>query len=163
MANTRDPRTTGADTTSTTGSAGGMAGSPRSGEGAAILGGATRPGNEGPGPRLMTASTLEGDDIVNRQGDKLGELEEVMLDVTTGRIAYAVMSAGGFLGMGDKQFAVPWSALTMDPENHCFILDADKERLERAPGFDKDHWPSMADAGWATEVHNYYGQRPYWE
>ncbi|HWI13789.1 MAG TPA: PRC-barrel domain-containing protein [Burkholderiales bacterium] len=163
MANTRDTRITGADTPSTTGSTGSLAGSAPSSGGAAILGGATRPGNEGPGPRLMTASTLEGDDIVNRQGDKLGELEEVMLDVTTGRIAYAVMSAGGFLGMGDKLFAIPWSALTMDPENHCFILDADKERLERAPGFDKDHWPSMADAGWATEVHSYYGQRPYWE
>ncbi len=162
MANTRDPNTTVTGTT-TTDTTGGMTGSARTGEGAAILGGATRPGNEGPGPRLMTASTLEGDDIVNRQGDKLGELEEIMLDVTTGRIAYAVMGAGGFLGMGDKLFAIPWSALTMDPENHCFILDADKERLQRAPGFDKDHWPSMADMTWATEVHSYYGQRPYWE
>jgi sporulation protein YlmC with PRC-barrel domain len=165
MANTRDPNTTATGTTSSS-TAGtsttGMAGSAR-GEGAAILGGGTRLGNEGPGPRLMTASTLEGDDIVNRQGDTLGELEEIMLDVSTGRIAYAVMSAGGFLGMGDKLFAIPWSALTLDPENHCFILDADKERFENAPGFDKDHWPSMADATWATQVHSYYGQRPYWE
>jgi len=165
MANTRDPDTIVTGTTgssATTGSSSGLAGTAR-GEGAAIVGGATRTGNEGPGPRLMTASTLEGDDIVNRQGDKLGELEEIMLDVSTGRIAYAVMSAGGFLGIGDKLFAIPWSALTMDPENHCFILDANKERLENAPGFDKDHWPSMADTTWANEVHTYYGQRPYWE
>jgi sporulation protein YlmC with PRC-barrel domain len=165
MANTRDPNTTVTGTTgsSTAGtSSAGMVGSAR-GEGATILGGGSRTGNEGPGPRLMTASTLEGDDIVNRQGDTLGELEEIMLDVSTGRIAYAVMSAGGFLGMGDKLFAIPWSALTLDPENHCFILDADKARFENAPGFDKDHWPSMADTTWANEVHSYYGQRPYWE
>ncbi len=141
----------------------GLAGSERSGEGAAIIGGATRTGNEGPGPRIMSASTLEGDEVVNRQGEKLGELEEIMIDVTTGRIAYAVLSTGGFLGIGDKLFAVPWRALTLDPENHCFILDVDKQRLEQAPGFDKDHWPTMADQSWAEHVHGYYGQRPYWE
>jgi sporulation protein YlmC with PRC-barrel domain len=141
----------------------GFAGSQRGAEGAAIIGGATRPGNEGPGPRVMTASTLEGDDIVNRQGDKLGELEEIMLDVTSGRIAYAVLSTGGFLGLGDKLFAIPWSALTMDPENKCFILDVDKERLKQAPGFDKDHWPTMADQTWARQIHSYYRAQPYWE
>ena len=165
MADARDPDTIITGTTgssvSEAASAGGMSGSAR--EGATILGGATRTGNEGPGPRLMTASTLEGDNIVNRQGETLGELEEIMLDVQSGRIAYAVMSTGGFLGIGDKLFAIPWSALTMDPENHCFILDADQARLENAPGFDKDHWPSMADTTWATQVHSYYGQRPYWE
>ena len=65
----------------------------------------------GPGPRLMTSSTLEGDEVVNLQGDKLGKIDEIMLDVPRGRIAYAVMSRGGFLGVGDRLFAVPWSAL----------------------------------------------------
>jgi sporulation protein YlmC with PRC-barrel domain len=154
--------------TTTAGSAasstsGGLTGSTAAEAGAKIVGGETRPGNEGPGPRIMSASTLEGDDVVNRQGDKLGDIEEIMIDVPRCRIAYAVLSAGGFLGVGDKLFAVPWSALTLDPENHCFILDADKERLQQAPGFDKDHWPTMADPTWATQVHSYYGQRPYWE
>jgi len=152
----------GTATSSVTGT-GGLTGTRRSTQGAAIVGGETRPGNEGPGPRVMAASTLEGDDIVNRQGDKLGELEEIMLDVTTGRIAYAVLSTGGFLGLGDKLFAIPWGALTMDPENKCFILDVDKEHLKQAPGFDKDHWPTMADQTWATDIHSYYGTQPYWE
>jgi len=162
MANIQDESTL--DTTTGAGATPGeLAGSQRSPEGAAIVGGATRAGNEGPGPRVMSASTLEGDDIVNREGEKLGELDEVMLDVATGRIAYAVLSTGGFLGLGDKLFAIPWRALTLDPENHCFILDVAKERLEQAPGFDKDHWPAMAKASWASEVHTFYGQRPYWE
>jgi hypothetical protein len=86
-----------------------------------------------------------------------------MLDVPSGRVAYAVLSSGGFLGIGDKLFAIPWSALTLDADNKCFILNIDKERLKNAPGFDKDHWPSMADQRWATEVHSYYQRRPYWE
>jgi len=129
--------------------------------GARIIGGEDN--TSGPGPEIMAADTLEGDKIVNRQGDDLGSVEHVMIDVRRGSVAYAVMSCGGFLGMGDKLFAIPWSALTLDADRHCFILDADKERFEKAPGFDKDHWPSMADPTWASEVHAYYGARPYWD
>jgi sporulation protein YlmC with PRC-barrel domain len=132
-------------------------------EGAHIVGSSYRAGNDGPGPRVMGAATLTGDDVVNRQGEKLGTIEEIMLDVPTGRIAYAVLSSGGFLGIGDKLFAIPWSSLTLDPENKCFVLDIAKQRLEQAPGFDKDHWPSMADPDWARELHTYYRVRPYWE
>jgi sporulation protein YlmC with PRC-barrel domain len=117
----------------------------------------------GPGPRVMAAGTLEGDDVVNAAGDKLGTLDEIMLDVPSGRIAYAVLSSGGFLGIGDKLFAIPWRALTLDADNECFVLDVSKERLEQAPGFDKDDWPSMANESWAREVHTYYQTRPYWE
>lgn len=131
--------------------------------GGAQIVGSTDPNNDGPGPRIMSSSTLEGDDVVNRQGEKLGTVEEIMLDVPTGRIAYAVLSSGGFLGVGDRLFAIPWRALTLDTENKCFILDVAKERLEAAPGFDKEHWPSMADETWAREVHRYYGQSAYWE
>jgi sporulation protein YlmC with PRC-barrel domain len=133
------------------------------GEGAAIVGSSYRAGNDGPGPRVMAASTLEGDDVLNGRGEKLGKIDEIMLDVPTGRIAYAVLASGGFLGIGDKLFAIPWRALTLDPENKCFILDIAKERLEQAPGFEKDHWPSMVDESWAHEVHTYYRARPYWE
>lgn len=118
----------------------------------------------GPGPRLMTASTLEGDKVVNRQDETLGTISEIMLDVPAGRIAYAVMSSGGFLGMGDKLFAIPWGALTLDADRKCFILDAAKSRFKDAPGFDKDHWPAEADeVPWLTQVHEYFGTRPYWE
>ena len=84
-----------------------------------------------------------------------------MLDVASGRVAYAVLSYGGFLGMGQKLFAVPWSALTLDTENKRFTLDVEKDRLENAPGFDSDKWPDMADPSWQKEVHGYYGTQPY--
>jgi sporulation protein YlmC with PRC-barrel domain len=117
----------------------------------------------GPGPKVMAADTLEGDDIVNAANEKLGKLEHIMIDVPTGRVAYAVLSFGGFLGMGDKLFAIPWRALRIDPPNQRFVLDVEKEMLKNAPGFDKDHWPSMADEEWAREVHTYYHARPYWD
>jgi sporulation protein YlmC with PRC-barrel domain len=117
----------------------------------------------GPGPQIMSASTLTGDEVVNQEGEDLGEIDHIMIDVPTGKIAYAVLSFGGFLGVGEKLFAVPWSALTLDADNRQFVLDIDKERLKDAPGFDKEHWPQMAQADWATEVHNFYGAKPYWE
>lgn len=116
----------------------------------------------GPGPEVMDADTLIGNDVINLQDDKLGTIEAIMLDVPHGRIAYAVLGFGGFLGIGEKRFAVPWRALVLDANRQCFILDVPKERLEGAPGFDKDHWPAMADERWATEIHDYYGTPVYW-
>lgn len=117
----------------------------------------------GPGTQLMSAGLLTGDKVVDANDNTLGKIVELMLDVQSGRIAYAVMTCGGILGMGGKLFAIPWQALTLDADNECFILDIDKERLERAPGFNQDHWPSMADPKWAASIHHYYGRRPYWE
>lgn len=116
----------------------------------------------GPGPQVMGADTLINDRVETPEGDDLGKIEEIMLDVGSGRIAYAVLSCGGFLGLGEKLFAVPWNALKLDPENKRFVLDVDKERLKEAPGFDKNNWPEMADERWAEETHAYYGSRPYW-
>jgi sporulation protein YlmC with PRC-barrel domain len=117
----------------------------------------------GPGPEVMDAATLNGDNVVNAAGDGLGKIEAIMLDVTSGRIAYAVLSFGGIFGMGTKLFAIPWSALTLEAADKRFMLDASKEQLENAPGFDKDHWPSMADQSWAAAVHNHYHVKPYWD
>lgn len=120
-----------------------------------------RADSEGPGPELMGASTLIGDSVVNQKDEDLGELKEVMLDMRTARIGYAVLSFGGFLGMGDKLFAVPWQALTLDTVNKRLVLDVDKKHLEDAPGFDKDRWPDMADPAWEKQIHAYYGTRTY--
>jgi sporulation protein YlmC with PRC-barrel domain len=111
----------------------------------------------GPGPAFMSASTLMGDDVYNLQDEDLGDVKEIMLDMHSGKVAYAVLSFGGFLGMGEKLFAVPWDALKLDTENKRFILDVSKDRLESAPGFDKDSWPDMADPVWANGIHTYYG------
>ena len=92
----------------------------------------------GPGPELMGADTLMGNDVYNPEGDDLGDIKEIMLDMRSGRIGYAVLSYGGFLGIADKLFAVPWSALKLDTENKRFTLNVTKDRLENAPGFDKE-------------------------
>ena len=87
----------------------------------------------------------------------------LMIDLPSGRIAYAVLSFGGFLGMGEKLFAVPWNALTVDEDQKQIVLNADKEQLKNAPGFDKDDWPDMVNIRWGTQIHTYYGTQPYWE
>jgi sporulation protein YlmC with PRC-barrel domain len=117
----------------------------------------------GPGPQIMAADTLQGDKVVNLQNEELGKIEDIMIDVPNGRVAYAVLSFGGILGIGDKLFAIPWNALTLDADRECFVLDIDQERLKNAPGFDKDHWPSMADPNFASQIYSYYNRRPYWE
>jgi sporulation protein YlmC with PRC-barrel domain len=113
--------------------------------------------------RVLSASTLAGDHVRNPAGEDLGKVEEIMLDVSTGRVAYAVLSFGGFLGMGSKLFALPWDALTLDEDNHEFVLNVDKQKLENAPGFDKDNWPDMADTTWGSTIYSYYGKQPYWD
>jgi len=113
--------------------------------------------SDGPGPRLMGADTLIGNDVYNRQDEDLGNIKEIMLDVRAGRISYAVLSYGGVMGLGGKLFAVPWDALTLDTENKRFTLDVAKDRMDIAPGFDKDNWPNMSDQTWAKDIHTYYG------
>lgn len=110
----------------------------------------------GPGPHLMGADTLIGEDVYNRQNESLGDIKEIMIDMARGQIAYAVLSYGGVLGMGNKLFAVPWQSLELDTTNKRFILDASKEHLKTAPGFDKDHWPDMAGAEFGTQIHSFY-------
>lgn len=141
----------------------GFAGSPSTAEGAHITGTKHLDDHSGPGPEIMAAGSFEGETVVNLQGETVGEIEEIMLDVRGGRIAYAVMSVGGFLGIGEKYLAVPWQAFTLDTDNHRFVLDVDPDRLKSAQGFDKDHWPSMAEYAWAVGIHDYYSTRPYWE
>ncbi len=116
--------------------------------------------HDGPGPRLMGADTLLGNDVYNTADEDLGDIKEFMIDMGTGKVAYAVLSFGGVLGMGDKLFAVPFTALKLDTAHKRFTLDVSKDAMKNAPGFDKDHWPSMADDTWAKGVHTFYGTHP---
>lgn len=129
---------------------------PGSGNGAGHGIGADVP-SSGPRPALMGADTLVGNNVCNHKGEDLGDIKEIMLDMTSGRVGYAVLSFGSILGLGEKLFAVPWDALTLDAENKRFVLDVGKERLKNAPGFDQDNWPDMADPSWASSIHSYYG------
>ena len=111
----------------------------------------------------VKASSIIGTDVVNPKGDNLGDIKEVVIDPSSGRVAYAVVAFGGFLGMGEKLFAIPFSSFKYDAIRNDYVLDIDKARLEAAPGFDADHWPSMSDEKWNRDVYKYYGRSPYWE
>ncbi len=111
----------------------------------------------------VKASSIIGTDVINRKGDNLGDIKEVVIDPSTGKVAYAVVSFGGFLGLGEKLFAVPFSAFVYDAKKNKYVLDITKERLEAAPGFNADHWPKMSDEQWNRDVYKYYGRSPYWE
>ena len=113
--------------------------------------------------RVMGASTLNGDSVKNAAGEDLGKVDEIMIDIPTGRVAYAVLSFGGVLGMGGKLFAVPWNSLQVDEDEKCFVMNVDKATLENAPGFDKSNWPDMADTGYRSQIFKYYGAEPYWD
>jgi sporulation protein YlmC with PRC-barrel domain len=119
-------------------------------------------------PTLLSTSTLKGTSVENPEGENLGKIEELMVDLINGRIAYAVLSFGGILGIGDKRFAIPWDALYVDTKKEVIVLDIEKQTLENAPAlenapsFDKDDWPDTSNDAWLVDVYNYYGYRPYW-
>lgn len=110
----------------------------------------------------LSASSLSGNDVKNPQGEQLGSIKDLMINLHDGSVAYAVLSFGGFLGMGDKLFAIPWDSISVDQENKCCVLNVPKERLENAPGFDKDHWPKSGDTAYLTKVYEHYRAKPFW-
>ncbi|MCA8423562.1 PRC-barrel domain-containing protein [Burkholderia seminalis] len=127
-----------------------------------IVGGDRRPTGRGSGPDVMAARTLAGDRVLTIEGDDIGQVANIMLDVRAGRVAYAVVASGGIRGLGGKLLAVPWNMLVLDVERTCFVLPVATELVRDAPGFDPDCWPAMADPDWAGALHAYYGSAPYW-
>lgn len=112
--------------------------------------------------RIMKASELLGRPVHNDRGENIGEIKDLAVDEQTGRIVYAVLSFGGFVGVGDKYFAIPPALLQTPASGSYSTLRVDKEQLKNAQGFDKSNWPNMADQTFATSVYSYYGQTPYW-
>jgi sporulation protein YlmC with PRC-barrel domain len=111
----------------------------------------------------VKASAMIGTKVVNPKGEGLGDIKDVVIDPRRGRVAYAVVSFGGFLGMGEKLFAIPFSSFEYNVKKNDYVLDISKERLEAAPGFNPDQWPAMADEKWNRDVYKYYDRTPYWE
>ena len=111
---------------------------------------------------VLSASSLIGDEVKNLAGEDLGKVEELMIDLHEGRISYAVLTFGGFFGLGDKFFAIPWGLLKVDTDEKCFRFNIDKEVLEAAPGFDKDNWPQIVTREWLSNLYLYYEIPPYW-
>jgi sporulation protein YlmC with PRC-barrel domain len=120
-----------------------------------------------PGPRrdavLLGTTDLYHDNVYDPAGKFLGEIEELVLDIHSGHVAYALMAVGGFLGMGQKMIAIPWSTVTIDRVYQRCVVNIDLERLIDAPSLDGDFLPRMADPGWARRVHAYFDCKPYWE
>jgi len=113
---------------------------------------------------VVLASKIIGEAVVNRQDKNLGKIHELVIDAKEGRLVYAVLSFGGFMGMGNKLFAMPWEAFEFSNTENKLILNVDKKKLETAPGFDKDaKWPDFADRIWGEGVYKYYGLEPYWK
>ena len=110
----------------------------------------------------LSATTLIGDPVRNSAREDLGKIEDLMIDLSTGRVAYCVLSFGGFLGLGNKLFAVPFGAMTVDTHEKCFVLDVPKDRLKNAPGFDKDNWPDLNEPGYRNQVYAFYNVKPDW-
>ena len=106
--------------------------------------------------KLLSATSINKDNVVNASGENLGEIKDLMVDPEDGRVVYAVLSFGGILGLGDKYFAVPFERMTADRENKRMVLNVDKKRLESAPGFAKDNWPDFADPTIRQTVNDYY-------
>lgn len=112
---------------------------------------------------ILSSSSIEDTKVRNLADDKLGDIKDIMLDVDSGRIVYAVISVNeGFLGMNNKYFAIPWKALRFDTDREIALLDISKEKLEKSPGFDKDNWPARPQREFVDEVHTYYGYEPFY-
>lgn len=112
---------------------------------------------------VQPVGMLIGEPVANPAGEDLGNIEEIMIDLGDGVIAYAVMSFEKASEGGDHLIALPWRCLRYDSDNDRFILDADLQRLAEAPGFGRGEWPKMGDRGWGEKIHRFYGQVPYWQ
>lgn len=110
-----------------------------------------------PNSTLFAASAALKSAVHNLQGEGIGKIVELMLDEKTGQIAYAVLSFGGFLGFGQKLFAIPWTALRLDEEKDNFVLEIDRDTLKAAPGFDEDNWPDFSDQSYLESIRAHYG------
>ncbi|MBA2656001.1 MAG: PRC-barrel domain-containing protein [Tatlockia sp.] len=106
---------------------------------------------------IVSSEDIIGVKVENPEGENLGKIEALMLDKLSGKVSYVVLSFGGFLGMGDKLFALPWHIFDYNPRTETFVISMDKEKLKNSPGFDKDHWPDMSSSGWTRKLNDYYG------
>jgi sporulation protein YlmC with PRC-barrel domain len=110
--------------------------------------------------RILSASTINGTNVKNLADENIGEIQDLMINLETGNVVYAVLSFGGFLGIGDKYFAVPVEALKFSTRDREITLDVDKEILKNAPGFDKNDWPQEASPEFVQSMYDHYGYEP---
>jgi hypothetical protein len=112
---------------------------------------------------LISSDKVDGTAVYNREGEKLGSIHTLMIDKTAGKVTYAVMSFGGFLGIGDRYHPLPWDVLTYDTGQGGYVVDLDRSMLEAAPTYASSETPNWNDRRWNQDVYDYYGARPYWD
>jgi hypothetical protein len=113
-----------------------------------------------PGFDLVSSQDMEGAAVFDPNGEEIGEIDHLMIDRTSGRVRYAVMAFGGFLGLGHSHYPLPWSSLAFDSRRQGYVADITDEQLRDAPEFSVDSW---SDRDWERRVHEHYHARPYWE
>ena len=111
---------------------------------------------------VISASKVTGTNVYNIEGDLLGEIHDVMLDKRSGRIAYAIMSFGGFLGIGEQYHPLPWATLKYDTRQGGYVVGLTREQLQGAPAFGISDSPAWGDRAYETRIHDYYKTAPYW-
>lgn len=111
---------------------------------------------------VISAETVIGTAVENRQGETLGTIKSVMIDKVSGRVVYAVLSFGGFLGLGERYHYLPWSVLSYDPSQTAYVLDIDKDKLRAAPTFEREGDVDFNDPSTGRRVYDYYGVMPFW-
>jgi PRC-barrel domain len=111
---------------------------------------------------LISAGKVQGTHVYNTQGESLGELEDVMIDKRSGKIAYAVMSFGGFLGVGNDYHPLPWNTLKYDTRQGGYVVGLTKQQLEGAPRFARNENPAWGDRSFEQRIHDFYRAPPYW-
>jgi hypothetical protein len=111
---------------------------------------------------LIASEKVQGTSVYNTAGEELGSIHDVMIDKLSGKVAYAIMSFGGFLGIGNQYHPLPWSILKYDTGKGGYVVHLDKNRLEGAPAYDVDQEPAWGDRDYETRIHDYYGVGPYW-
>ena len=109
----------------------------------------------------ISADKVEGTAVYNRGGEKLGTVDKVMLDKRSGRVCYAVMSFGGFLGIGERYHPLPWSVLTYDTDKGGYVVNLSRQELEGAPSYGASDMPNYDDPVWGRKVYDYY-DAPFW-
>ena len=110
--------------------------------------------------RLIASNKVEGTAVYNRQGERLGSVYNFMVDKRSGQVEYAVMSFGGFLGIGDSYHPLPWKSLTYDTSQGGYVVDLDKNRLQGAPSYSSSEAPDWSDPSYSRRIDDYYGPFP---
>jgi sporulation protein YlmC with PRC-barrel domain len=113
-----------------------------------------------PDHRCVSSNDVQGTEVYGTDGKHVGEVDHLIIDKMSGRVGYAVISFGGFMGLGHSHYPIPWSALSYDTSLGGFRTSITEQQLKDMPQFSDDSWQ---DRDWETRTHQYYRARPYWE